>query len=93
MILLGLVLSNIALAYPGRTDKYGCHTCRTNCPRWGLSYGKYHCHRSKGLPQPKKQVRSKKLYQLYEKNNGNCRRVSCFTVWGQSSKNRRKKAI
>jgi len=58
MILLGLVLSNIALAHPGRTDRYGCHTCRTNCPRWGLSYGEYHCHRSKCRLQPKKQIKS-----------------------------------
>lgn len=31
-------------AHPGRTDSSGCHTCRTNCERWGLSYGEYHCH-------------------------------------------------
>ena len=31
--------------HPGRTDGSGCHTCRTNCGRWGLSYGEYHCHR------------------------------------------------
>ncbi len=66
--LLGLTFSNITLAHPGRTDKYGCHTCRTNCSRWGLFYGEYHCHRSKGLPQPKKRIKSKKLYQFYEKN-------------------------
>lgn len=33
-----------ALAHPGRTDRYGCHTCRTNCPKWGLRYNEYHCH-------------------------------------------------
>lgn len=33
-----------ASAHPGRTDSSGCHTCRTNCPSWGLSYGEYHCH-------------------------------------------------
>lgn len=31
-------------AHPGRTDSNGCHTCRTNCEKWGLSYGQYHCH-------------------------------------------------
>ncbi len=31
-------------AHPGRTDSSGCHTCRTNCPSYGLSYGQYHCH-------------------------------------------------
>jgi len=45
-------------AHPGRTDSSGCHTCRTNCPSWGLSYGEYHCHRSKGLPQPEEPIRS-----------------------------------
>lgn len=34
-------------AHPGNTDSSGCHTCRTNCPSWGLSYGEYHCHNSK----------------------------------------------
>jgi hypothetical protein len=47
-----------AFAHPGRTDSSGCHTCRTNCPNWGLSYGEYHCHRSKGLPQPKEPIKS-----------------------------------
>lgn len=31
-------------AHPGRTDSYGCHTCKTNCESYGLSYGEYHCH-------------------------------------------------
>lgn len=31
-------------AHPGRTDSNGCHTCRTNCGKWGLSTGQYHCH-------------------------------------------------
>ena len=26
-------------AHPGRTDGNGCHTCRTNCEKWGLAYG------------------------------------------------------
>ena len=33
-----------ASAHPGRTDSSGCHTCRTNCSKWGLSTGQYHCH-------------------------------------------------
>ena len=32
------------VAHPGRTDANGCHTCRTNCAKWGLSQGEYHCH-------------------------------------------------
>ena len=33
-----------AAAHPGRTNASGCHTCRTNCSKWGLSTGQYHCH-------------------------------------------------
>ena len=63
-LLLIIILGGISViiipifAHPGRTDSSGCHTCRTNCPSWGLSYGEYHCHRSKGLPQPKPPVKS-----------------------------------
>ena len=59
VILSGLLTTNVALAHPGRTDSRGCHTCRTNCSKWGLSSGEYHCHRSKGLEQPKEPVKSK----------------------------------
>lgn len=47
-----------ASAHPGNTDAYGCHTCRTNCAKWGLSTGEYHCHRAKALPQPEEPIRS-----------------------------------
>lgn len=53
-----IVVPVTASAHPGGTDAYGCHTCRTNCPKWGLSTGEYHCHRSKGLPQPEAPIRS-----------------------------------
>ncbi|MEK7106740.1 MAG: peptidoglycan-binding protein [Patescibacteria group bacterium] len=60
-IVLGLFLiaiPSVTLAHPGRTDSSGCHTCRTNCPKWGLSTGEYHCHNAKALPQPKEPIRS-----------------------------------
>lgn len=59
-VLVFLLLPFSVFAHPGNTDKYGCHTCRTNCTKWGLSYGEYHCHRSKGLIQPKEPVKSQK---------------------------------
>jgi len=46
------------LAHPGNTDASGCHTCRTNCPSWGLDYGEYHCHNSKGVTQPEEPIKS-----------------------------------
>lgn len=38
------VSSTPVYGHPGRTDSKGCHTCRTNCAKWGLSTGQYHCH-------------------------------------------------
>lgn len=48
----------ILQAHPGGTDSRGCHTCRTNCPSWGLSSSEYHCHNAKALPQPEYPIRS-----------------------------------
>ena len=39
-----LITPNKVEAHPGRTDANGCHYCRTNCAKWGLSDGQYHCH-------------------------------------------------
>ena len=45
IIIMIVILSPLYVeAHPGRTDSNGCHTCRTNCAKWGLSYGQYHCH-------------------------------------------------
>lgn len=35
---------NVVFAHPGRTDSSGCHKCNTNCAKWGLNSGEYHCH-------------------------------------------------
>lgn len=35
---------DIMNAHPGRMDSNGCHVCRTNCEKWGLQNGEYHCH-------------------------------------------------
>ena len=48
----------MTFAHSGRTDSSGCHTCKTNCPNWGLDYGEYHCHNAKALPQPKEPIKS-----------------------------------
>ena len=58
LALLIVSLPGNVLAHPGNTDASGCHTCRTNCPKWGLSSGEYHCHRAKALPQPQEPIRS-----------------------------------
>ncbi|MFA6427395.1 MAG: YHYH domain-containing protein [Candidatus Magasanikbacteria bacterium] len=58
VLALFILFPTVSLAHPGRTDSSGCHTCRTNCTKWGLSTGEYHCHRAKALPQPKEPIKS-----------------------------------
>ncbi len=48
IISLILFSSDRAMAHPGRTDSSGGHTCRTNCPSWGLDWGEYHYHNGGG---------------------------------------------
>ena len=43
-ILILILFPSYVVAHPGRTDSRGGHTCRTNCPDWGYSYGGYHYH-------------------------------------------------
>ncbi|PIR83922.1 hypothetical protein COU18_00710 [Candidatus Kaiserbacteria bacterium CG10_big_fil_rev_8_21_14_0_10_51_14] len=65
LLLSGYSIPAVVYAHPGNTDASGCHTCRTNCPKWGLSTGEYHCHNAKALPQPKEPIRSH-----YDENGG-----------------------
>lgn len=44
ILLIAILINCNVYAHPGRTDSNGCHTCRTNCSKWGLSNGQYHCH-------------------------------------------------
>jgi len=47
LIVVALFAPTLTFAHPGRTDKKGGHTCKTNCPKWGLKYGQYHYHYKK----------------------------------------------
>lgn len=47
---------SMVFAHPGRTDSNGCHTCKTNCPSWGLNYNEYHCHNGNTYSNSKGQV-------------------------------------
>lgn len=48
LIIILLLINCNVYAHPGKTDSNGCHTCRTNCEKWGLRYGQYHCHNGSG---------------------------------------------
>lgn len=52
-----LLFVNNVSAHPGRTDSSNCHKCNTNCAKWGLEPGEYHCHNSeKGYTNSKGQL-------------------------------------
>lgn len=53
-IIIFVLFAQIIYAHPGRTDSSGCHTCKSNCSSWGLSYGQYHCHGASSSPTKKK---------------------------------------
>jgi len=45
IIIIAVVVSaGSAFSHPGRTDKNGCHYCRTNCEKWGVPKNQKHCH-------------------------------------------------
>ena len=46
ILILITFIPTIVFAHPGKTDANGCHYCRTNCAKWGLYNGQYHCHDS-----------------------------------------------
>ncbi len=45
VLILGITFTPVT-ASPGGLDARGGHHCWTNCARWGLYYGQYHCHRA-----------------------------------------------
>lgn len=59
------------LAHPGRLDSSGCHTCRTNCPSWGLEYEEYHCHSGNTYTNSKGEVYNEKGVLLSNNNSSN----------------------
>jgi len=42
--LIAFFAPSLSIAHPGRTAGDGCHYCRTNCDKWGVPWGKRHCH-------------------------------------------------
>ena len=44
ILILITFIPTTVFAHPGKTDANGCHYCRTNCAKWGLYNGQYHCH-------------------------------------------------
>ncbi len=45
--ILVIVSPVVVFAHRGGTDANGCHTCKTNCSKYGLYNGQYHCHNNK----------------------------------------------
>lgn len=69
-----LLLAQTVNAHPGNTAADGCHYCRTNCDKWGESWGERHCHGgysdyggydSYSPPKPKDYCSVQGLYEAY----------------------------
>ena len=94
-IVFALFFPFLLYAHPGNTDSSGCHTCRTNCPNWGLSYGEYHCHSAKSSYQPEAPIRSSygaggtgstQYWPDYEYSKPSCPSNSSFDSSSQNCK-------
>ncbi len=48
-VLISIILfsPSYSFAHPGQTASDGCHYCRTNCDKWGVSWNVRHCHGAK----------------------------------------------
>ena len=71
IIVVIVLMPTKVLAHPGRLDSSGCHTCRTNCPSWGLEYEEYHCHSGNTYTNSKGEVYNEKGVLLTNNNSSN----------------------
>lgn len=71
IIAILVLIPTKVLAHPGRLDSNGCHTCRTNCPSWGLEYEEYHCHSGNTYTNSKGEVYNKNGVLLSNNNSSN----------------------
>jgi len=73
ILLIGLFVSMLFIpdvyAHPGRTDSDGCHTCKTNCSKWGLEDGEYHCHNGNTYTNKKGQTFNSDGTEIIDANN------------------------
>jgi hypothetical protein len=84
LVFFGLVALNYVSAHPGNTDSSGCHTCRTNCLSWGLSYGEYHCHQSSGFSNGYSSIPSCPSMSIYDFLSDSCKCYTGYVAKGNS---------
>ena len=65
------LLPNIVFAHPGNTGSSGCHVCRTNCEKWGLTQGERHCHSGNTYTNSKGQVFNSSGSMISDSSNQN----------------------
>lgn len=80
LFLITLLMNcNVVYAHPGRTDSKGCHVCKKNCDRWGLSYGQYHCHNGNSS-----NTNNKAIYSTTTYSKSNISTISSLKIDGNS---------
>lgn len=66
LLFLIITMPYEAHAHPGRTDSNGCHYCRTNCAKRGLSNGEYHCHGGGGTSSGSSNSSSSNIHIIHQ---------------------------
>lgn len=59
------------MAHPGGLDDNDCHYCRTNCSKWGLDTGEYHCHNGNTYSNSKGEIFDKSGSKISGGNTSN----------------------
>lgn len=68
LYVLFCLLPVVAMAHPGKTDRYGGHKCIKGCEEWKLYFNEYHLHDKDGKPirvaQSRKKPKAKPVADL-----------------------------
>lgn len=75
IVLLMILTINNVYAHPGRTDSSGCHYCRTNCAKWGLSEGEYHCHNGSSSSSTNSNTQTTSTIKIEKSSNAKLKKI------------------
>ena len=58
VLLSSVLTASLSSAHPGGRAADGCHSCRTNCDKWGEVDGERHCHEERQPSRPRQNGQS-----------------------------------
>lgn len=71
IVVMLIALPMSVYAHPGGLDSNKCHYCRTNCSKWGLDNGEYHCHSGDTYSNSKGEIYDKSGTKMSDGNTSN----------------------